>query len=154
MPAPATTDLSTWQHLMPHLPVSDIGKSTAYYEESLGFRLAWQTTDQKLTALASGAIELLLLVPWTGNGPIPAQSFYIYVEDPDALYAEYELAGATMIDPVASRSYGMRDFVVADPDGHRFTLGRGEENLRDVASYYSLTPDEMISNPDWLERRR
>ena len=27
----------------------------------------------------------------------------------------------------------MRDFVVTDPDGHRFTLGRGEEKLREVA---------------------
>jgi len=75
------------------------------------------------------------------------------VEDPDALCAEYQQAGALVVDPVASRPYGMRDFVVTDPDGHRFTLGRGEEKLREVADHYGLSPDEIAVDPEWLARR-
>lgn len=41
-----------------------------------------------------------------------------------------------------------------DPDGHRFTLGRGEERLREVAHEYRLTADEISVNPDWLEGRK
>ena len=59
---------------MPHLPVSAVDASVSYYEEALGFRLAWQTTDRKLSALASGQIEMLSLVPWVGDGPPPPQS--------------------------------------------------------------------------------
>lgn len=147
------TKLTSWLHLMPRLPVTDMERSIAYYEEALGFRLAWRTSDGTLAALASGPIELVLLVPWAGDAPPPAHSAYVYVEDPDALCAEYEQAGADIVDPVASRPYGMRDFVVRDPDGHRFTLGRGEERLRDVADHYGLTPEEITVNPDWLERR-
>ena len=147
------SELSPWLHYLPHLPVSDIDASVAYYEEALGFRLAWQTTDRMLSALASGPIEMLLLVPWDGDGPPPPQSAYVYVEDPDALYAEYQAAGARIIDPVASRPYGMRDFVVDDPDGHRFTLGRGEETLRDVADQYGLERDEIAVDPAWLRDR-
>ena len=66
---------------------------------------------------------------------------------------EYRQAGADIVDPVASRPYGMRDFVVADPDGHRFTLGRGEEHLRQVASYYGLEPNEISVDPEWLRQR-
>lgn len=139
---------------MPHLPVCNIDRSVAYDQEALGFRLAWQTTDGKLSALASGSIELLLLVPWDGDGPPPAQSAYVYVEDPDSLCAEYQQAGATIVDAVASRPYGMRDFVVSDPDGHRFTLGRGEDSLREVADYYGLDSDEIITDPDWLRGRQ
>lgn len=149
-----STELTSWLHLMPHLPVSDVDRSVSYYQEALGFRLAWQTTDRKLSALASGSIELLLLVPWDGDGPPPSQSAYVYVEDPDALCAEYRQAGATIIDAVASRPYGMRDFVVGDPDGHRFTLGRGEDSLRDVADYYGLERDEIVADPDWLRSRQ
>ena len=152
-PTPATTELSSWLHYLPHLPVGDVDASVAYYEEALGFRLAWQTTDRKLTALASGPVELLLLVPWDGDGPPPSQSAYVYVEDPDALCAEYEEAGATIVEPVATRAYGMRDFVISDPDGHRFTLGRGDEALRDVADYYGLERDEIAVNPDWFRER-
>lgn len=42
-------------------------------------------------------------------------------------------SGADIVNPVDSRPYGMRDFVVRDPDGHRFTLGRGEQRLHEVS---------------------
>ncbi|MGN9910066.1 VOC family protein [Phytohabitans sp. LJ34] len=153
MHADAQTEMTAWLHLMPRLPVTDIDRSIAYYQEALGFRLAWRTTDGTLAALSSGDIEMLLLVPWRGDSPPPAQSAYVYVEDPDALCAEYQQAGADVVDPVASRPYGMRDFVVRDPDGHRFTLGRGEERLREVAGHYGLTPETIAVDP-WLPRPR
>jgi DNA-binding transcriptional MerR regulator/catechol 2,3-dioxygenase-like lactoylglutathione lyase family enzyme len=147
------TELTTWLHLMPRLPVTDIDRSVAYYQEALGFRLAWRTADGSQAALGSGEIEMLLLVPWTGDSPPPAQAAYVYVEDPDALCAEYQQAGADVVDPVASRPYGMRDFVVRDPDGHRFTLGRGEQRLREVADHYGLTPETITVDPPWLQNR-
>jgi hypothetical protein len=69
------------------------------------------------------------------------------------LCTELQEAGADVVDPVASRPYGMRDFVVRDPDGHRFTLGRGEEALRDIADYYGLDRDEISVGPPWLQQR-
>jgi len=153
MTVDAPTELTTWLHLMPRLPVTDIDRSVAYYQETLGFRLAWRTADGSQAALGSGEIEMLLLVPWTGDSPPAPQSAYVYVEDPDALCAEYRQAGAEIVDPVASRPYGMRDFVVRDPDGHRFTLGRGEQRLREVADHYGLTPETITVDPPWLQNR-
>jgi DNA-binding transcriptional MerR regulator/catechol 2,3-dioxygenase-like lactoylglutathione lyase family enzyme len=128
------TEISSWLHVMPHLPVRDMERSISYYQEALGFHLAWRTADGNLAALASGEIEVLLLTPWRGDSPLPTLSAYVYVEDPDALCAEYQQAGADVVEPVATR-HGMRDFVVRDPDGHRFTLGRGDEKLREVADH-------------------
>ena len=153
MTADAPTDLTAWLHLMPRIPVTDLDRSVAFYQEVLGFRLAWRTSDDSLAALASGPAEMLLLVPWTGDTPPPAQSAYVYVEDPDALCAEYQQAGADITDPVAARPNGMRDFVVRDPDGHRFTLGRGEQRLHEVADHYGLTPDTISADPHWLRSR-
>ncbi len=150
----AQTQLSSWLHLMPHLPASDVNRSIAYYQEALGFALAWRTTDGGFAAMASGDIEVLLLVPWTRDTPPPPQSVYVYVEDPDSLCAEYQQAGADVVELVASRPYGMRDFVIQDPDGHRFRLGRGEKRLRDVADHYGLAPEEISVDPAWLARRK
>lgn len=141
------TGLTGWLHLVPRLPVTDLDRSITYYQEALGFRLAWRTPGDGLAALAGGEIETLLLMPWTGDGPPPAQSAYVYAEDPDALCEEYRQAGADIADPVASRPYGMRDFVVRDPDGHRFTIGRGEERLREVADQYGLTAETITTAP-------
>lgn len=149
-----TTELSTWLHVMPRVPVSDIERSITYYQEALGLNLAWRTDDGHLAAMATGEIEVLLFVPWTGEGPPPPQSFYVYVDDPEMLCAEFEQAGANILDSVALRPYGMRDFTLLDPDGHRFTLGRGDETLRDVADQYGLDRDEIAVDPAWLQRRQ
>lgn len=53
-----STELSSWLHVMPRLPVSDMDRSIAYYQEVLGFRLAWRTTDGTLAALASHELVL------------------------------------------------------------------------------------------------
>src|SRR4051794_29126608 len=54
MTVDAPTGLTSWLHLMPRLPVTDIDRSAAYYQEALGFRLAWRTADGSVAALASG----------------------------------------------------------------------------------------------------
>lgn len=149
-----TTDISSWLHVLPHLPVSDLDRSIAYYRDALGLRLAWRTVDGSVAALSSGEIEILLLVAWAEEGPPTAFTAYVYVEDPDALCAEYQQAGADIVQPVATRSYGMRDFTVRDPDGHRFIVGRGDEKLREVADHYGMDPDEIAVDPAWLERRK
>ena len=151
-PTDTATDLSAWLHVMPRIPVTDLDRSVQYYEEVLGFRAAWRTVDGELAAVTSGDIEMFLLVAWHGDGPPPIQSAYVYVEDPDSLCAEYEQAGATIIDPVESRPSGMRDFTLTDLDGHRFTLGRGEERLRELAQQYGMSADEIAVNPGWLNR--
>lgn len=53
-----------------------------------------------------------------------------------------------IIDPVATRPYGMRDFTVEDPDGHRFTLGQADDSLPDVARCYGLNSDEIVAKPE------
>ena len=138
---------------MPNVRVTDLDRSLRYYEEVLGFRVAWRTTDETLAAVASGDIEMFLLTAWNDEAPPPIQSTYVYVEDPDSLCAEYQQSGATIVATVESRPSGMRDFTIADPDGHRFTLGCGEERLRDVASDYGMIADEIAVNPDWIKTR-
>lgn len=99
----AAAQVAQWLHVLPRLPVSDMDRSLAYYQDALGLRLAWRTVDGGLAALSSGGVEILLLVPWTHEGPVPAQSAYIYVADPDAMCAACREAGGDVVEPVASR---------------------------------------------------
>jgi uncharacterized glyoxalase superfamily protein PhnB len=47
---------------------------------------------------------------------------YFTVPDVDALYREYLDRGVTMLRPLQNEPYGMRDFTIETPDGHRLAF--------------------------------
>ena len=48
---------------------------------------------------------------------------YLRVDDADAYYTQVKAAGATSIRPIGDKPWGMREFSVTTPDGHRITIG-------------------------------
>lgn len=48
---------------------------------------------------------------------------YFVVDDADALYEEFIAKGVPMHRGIQDEPYGLRDFTVATPDGHRLTFG-------------------------------
>ena len=47
----------------------------------------------------------------------------VRVEDADRLFALYVERGADIVEPIADRPWGMREFTLRDPNGHRFRIG-------------------------------
>ena len=48
---------------------------------------------------------------------------YVYVTDADALHEEFVASGATILRGIQDEEYGLRDFCVETPDGHRLVFG-------------------------------
>lgn len=48
---------------------------------------------------------------------------YVTVDDVDALYAELSRRGARIHAPPVTKPWGMREFALRTPDGHRLTFG-------------------------------
>ena len=42
---------------------------------------------------------------------------YIETENVDTLCAELEAKGVKIVEPLKTQFYGMREFIIADPDG-------------------------------------
>jgi predicted enzyme related to lactoylglutathione lyase len=58
-------------------------------------------------------------------------SCYISVKDIDALYAEIEPTGSLHPNgKIADREWGVREFVVVDPDGNIFRIGQSLKELQ------------------------
>ena len=57
--------------------------------------------------------------PGKGGG----KSTYVAVDDADAAYDRAKAAGATILEELTDRSYGSREFVCADPEGHVWAFG-------------------------------
>ena len=52
---------------------------------------------------------------------------YVWVDNADALYAEFKSRGVTIAREICDQPYGCRDFDVADCNGYRLAFGHDTE---------------------------
>lgn len=108
------------------LAVPDLDRNTAYFRDALGFTVEWPgRTDWQLVRRGSVGVMLghcpeALLPSATGDH---AYFAYLHVDDAHALHAEWAQRGAIVLHPPIDRDWGMREFAVATPDGHRLMVG-------------------------------
>jgi uncharacterized glyoxalase superfamily protein PhnB len=105
------------------LHVTDMAAALAYYRDKLGFTVtfSWEEPPHYVClCLGDCAIHLNSYVPPAGPSHV-----CIFCKGIDALYAQLNARGVAVAEPVADRPYGMRDFTVIDPDGHRLVFGQG-----------------------------
>lgn len=113
----------TTHRAMPILEVSDILGSIAFYTRA-GFHSHGTWGEPPMFAIVQrGDVTLGLMVP-RHAAPVHNEwwSAYLYVSDADALHAEFAAEG---LAPTAleNREYGLREFDIVDPDGHRLAFG-------------------------------
>jgi len=104
------------------LHVRDMPEALAFYRDKLGFTVSftWEEPPRYLClCLGDAAIHLNAYVPPAGPSAV-----CIFCKGIDALYAQLTARGVNIIEPIDDRDYGMRDFAVADPDGHRLIFGQ------------------------------
>ncbi|MEM0915380.1 MAG: VOC family protein [Planctomycetota bacterium] len=113
----------------PVLPARDVATLTAFYVDRLGFELVFQDAeeDPRYAAIARDGVELHL--QWQdGSHWIEGQdrpSFRFLVADPDALFAEFDDAGAIPEGKqVTDTPWGTREFAFYDPDGNALSFYR------------------------------
>jgi uncharacterized glyoxalase superfamily protein PhnB len=105
------------------LHVKDMAAALAFYRDKLGFAVTFTWEDPpRYVCLCLGdcAIHLNAYVPPSGPSHIA-----IFCEVIDALYDQLVARGVDIAEPIADRDYGMRDYAVIDPDGHRLVFGQG-----------------------------
>lgn len=108
------------------LAVRDLQVSTAYFVEVLGFQkdpidaAGW-------SFLTRDTIRLMLgeCVDAQPAGELGDHSWFAYwnVEGVDELYAEFASKGALLTSAPADKPWGLREFGLRTPDGHRIVCG-------------------------------
>lgn len=135
--------------LVPELAVSDWRRSRRFYAEVLGFAVRYERPDEGFVYLALGKAELMIdqigLGRTFGDAHLPTDppfgrglNVQIEVAAIAPLLAALSAEGIAPYLPVEERWYrrgageiGLRQFVVADPDGYllRFFEPLGERPL-------------------------
>ena len=108
------------------LAVHDLATSVDYYTRVLGMSIDF--TPPGWAFLSRGSFRLML---GECADALPAHDLgdhsyfaYVTVEGVDELFAELRTNGATFTQTVASKPWGMREFGVRTPEGHRIMFGQ------------------------------
>ncbi len=115
----------------PVLLVADVLAAASYYRDKLGFNdvrlygdppnFCIAARDGHTVMLAQAAAPDRILPNWKIHDK--TSNIYFWVDDIDALYAEYQASGATIDFTLYDTPWGTREFGVQDPDGYDITFG-------------------------------
>lgn len=100
---------------VPELPVRDVAKAQAYYRDRLGFEVAWHNEEAGLGAVSLGPCAVFFR---QHAGAIHPVTLWIFAPDVDGAYDALTARGAAIIDPIANKPWGLRQFSLRDLDGH------------------------------------
>lgn len=116
------SDIKGTRHV---LAVPDLATSREYFTEVLGFHIVEEPPGW--TFLRRGALFLMLGECKDATPPreLGDHSYFAYVdvEDVEALHAEFENNGATILKPPTSEPWHMKEFALETVDGHRIMFG-------------------------------
>ncbi|EGL18769.1 MULTISPECIES: VOC family protein [Paenibacillus] len=115
------------QHQAPVLPVKNVFKALEFYRDVLKFDLAWVLEDT-YGSVYNGNIE----VHFTKSDKVEVQTLYFFVRNADQVYQFLKTQKVDFIEEIQSKSWGMREFVIRDLDGHRLRIGHGERNKHEI----------------------
>ncbi len=108
------------------LAVHDLAISVDYYTRTLGMTIdftapGWAFLSRNSFRLMLGECADALPAHDLGDHSYFA---YVTVEDIDELFSEVKDNGATFTQTLANKPWGMREFGVRTPDGHRIMFGQ------------------------------
>lgn len=103
--------------------VSNLEASLGFYTRVLGFKERFRFGDY--AGVEHGEVQIHLSGPKSTNKRAVGQgSIYIFCDDVDGYHAEIVAKGAVPQALPKDYEYGMRDFVVPDPDGNLVAFGQ------------------------------
>lgn len=103
----------------PEVPVRDLRAAQIYYRDRLGFQIAWTHEPGRIGAVSHGDCAIFLRQT---DGPLHPATFWIFAPDVDAACRDLTERGADIVDPLADKPWGMRQFTVRDLHGNLFHI--------------------------------
>jgi len=107
----------------PGICVRDIQAAHAFYSDLLGFRKVFENGNPVGFMVLKKDDAEIHLSQKRDHQASTGNVAHMFVDDAAALYAICEAAGVRIIKTLASKDYGQRAFVFADPDGNRIDVG-------------------------------
>jgi catechol 2,3-dioxygenase-like lactoylglutathione lyase family enzyme len=118
--------------VVPVFLVDDVEATAQYYRDVLGFEVdfVWGDDASYGRVVRDDAIIDFVRAEPAGarnsiasSGASHGSDALIVVSDVEEVYIEVQEKGATVIERLEAREYGMLDCMIEDPNGYRLTIG-------------------------------
>ena len=125
--------MTRFQSVTPNLIVRDIARSTAFYRDVLGFEIKQSVPDAEpfvFVWLEHDGVQVFLNDPKAVAPDMPeaaqlpsggTATMFFVITGVDEYHAAVA-PKASVLMPLKTQWYGMREFAIADPDGHIITF--------------------------------
>jgi catechol 2,3-dioxygenase-like lactoylglutathione lyase family enzyme len=119
--------------ISPSFIVTKVEPTIAFYCGKLGFEVRFQAPEADPFFAIVGRDGAQIFVKAEGGvSPVPNHTrhphlrldAFVYVENPDALAADFAGRGAAFSAPLRDTHDGLRGFEISDPDGYVLFFGR------------------------------
>lgn len=112
---------------VPELPVSDLNKATAYYQNHLGFTLDWGGEEGGIAGISSGNCRIFLTnnnfrEGYRNTGPVLVWLNLDSMEQVNELFEFWSTRQARIVSRPESRPWGLYEFTAEDLDGNLFRV--------------------------------
>jgi predicted enzyme related to lactoylglutathione lyase len=134
---------SHWS-IAPYFIVDDVVATANYYRDRLGFAYERFWNDPPSFCMVHRSGIVIMLAEHGGPGGMrpnrlvdpggEAWDAYVWIDDADALYAEFKARNVKITRDICDQPYGCRDFDVEDCNGYRLCFGHDLESRRDAGS--------------------
>ena len=110
--------------MTPCISVSNIEESVAFYTSMLGMRKTFENGNPVGFVIMKKDRAELHLSLCRDKKPQIHNVAHLKVSDANALYNHLSNSGVRIVKGLRDQQYGLRDFVIADPDGNRIDIGQ------------------------------
>jgi len=118
----------------PYFIVDDVIATANYYREQLGFNYDrfWNDPPSFCMVYRRGVVIMLAQLERTGvmrpnrivDPEGSAWDAYLWIDNADALLAEFQARNVKIVRDICDQPYGCRDFDVEDCNGYRLCFGQ------------------------------
>lgn len=107
------------------LAVKDLEKTERYFLDKLGFSVRFRVDGWSFLSLGSFHVMLGHCPDERPAHDTDEHSYFAYVncEGIDEIYRDYQQRGAETFQTISDKPWGLREFGVVTPEGHRIMFG-------------------------------
>ena len=108
------------------LAVHNVRESAAFYVDKLGFEIVSEPAGWIFVSKDNCVIMLGECPDDMHPSELGCHNYFAYlrVDDANAYYAQLQRSGIAPLSPLADEPWGMREFSIKTPDGHRIRIGQ------------------------------